>query len=121
MNVEINIEDYLDRDTLVQMAKDVAYDKFKFENTNVKTLLSNAAYEIVKKHCAETLGVDAIKQIEENTQKLATDEESLKFCLFYDGSRFSNINDNAKGIALKVAENYLLNKCILERKTILWL
>lgn len=112
MNVEINIEDYLDKDTLVQIAKDVAYNKFALENTNVKTLLSNAAYENVKKYCAETLGVDAMKQIEETTQKLATDEQSLRFCLFYDGSRFGSINDKEKGIALKIAEEYLKKSCV---------
>lgn len=113
MNVEIDIEDYLDRDTLVQIAKDVAYSKFKLESEycNVKTLLSNAAYEIVKKYCADTLGVDAMKQIEENTQKLATDESSLKFCLFYDGAQYGGLSKE-KGIALKTAEDYFKKSCV---------
>jgi hypothetical protein len=111
MKVEINLEDYLDRDEMKHIAETVAYGKFSESTTPVETMLSNATYEIVKKHCEETLGIDAMKKIQDETRKLATDESSLKFCLFYDGSKYGSF-DKTKGIALKVAENYLLDKCI---------
>lgn len=111
--MNFNPMDYLTNDEKKELAmRAVEAQFFKCPNTQpLDVLLSNAAYKSVMKKVGEEMGSDAEETIKENVEKLIQDPSNLKFCLFYDGSHFSSL-DNTKGAALAIAEEYVRTACV---------
>jgi len=113
--MEIDIEKYLTEDQMTDIVKDAVADMVRHEtqHTNLKTILGNTAYEVVKTICEKDLSEDAKRIIAEKVDSIATNESSLNFALFYEPSHYGNCFQNQrKGIALQIAEDYVRAKCV---------
>jgi hypothetical protein len=108
-----NPMDYLTNEEKKELAKRAVEAQFlKCQSTQpLDVLLSNAAYKSVMKKVGEEMGSDAEETIKENVKELLKDPNNLKFCLFYDGSHYSSL-DNTKGAALAIAEEYVRTACV---------
>ena len=112
--MEIDIAKYLTEDQMTDIVKDAVADMVRRETqyTNLKTILGNTAYEVVKTICEKDLGEDAKRIIAEKVDSIAANESSLKFVLFYEPSHYGNSFNERKGIALQIAEDYVRAKCV---------
>lgn len=114
--MEIDIAKYLTDGQMAEIVRDAVADKVRHETqfTDLKTILGNTAYEVVKTICEKDLGEDAKRIIAEKVDSIATNESSLNFALFYEPSHYgSGCFQNArKGIALQIAEDYVRAKCV---------
>jgi len=113
--MEIDIAKYITEDQMTVIVKDAVSDMVRRETqyTNLKTILGNAAYEVVKTICEKDLGEDAKRIIAEKVDSIATNESSLNFALFYEPSHYGSCFPNErKGIALQIAEDYVRAKCV---------
>lgn len=106
LNVEINIADYLDHETL----KSIATDTFKslinhsmYTEGDAKRILSNSAYDIVSDILEKRYEMNLEFELVNKCLKIINDENSVKFELFRD-------YDGKKGIGL-----VLLEKIVTER------
>jgi hypothetical protein len=106
LNVEINIADYLDYETL----KNLATDLFKSHisrsmdtECNIKRILSNSAYDIVSDILEKKHGMDLESDLEKKCLDIINDENSLRFELFRD-------YDGKKGIGLVLLEKIVTEK-----------
>ena len=106
LNVEINIADYLDHETL----KDIATDMFKSHisssmqsECDANRILSNSAYHIVSDILEKKHGMNLESALEKKCLDIINNESSVKFELFY------NYNGK-KGIGLILLEKIVTEK-----------
>lgn len=112
MKTEINLADFLDADELKSIAVDVAKRSIcnsLDDKRNVERVVNNAAWDVVGEKVKAALGKDMEDAIVEETKKLATNEQSLRFALFRDDREYGG---NKIGVALQIAENHVRQSCV---------
>lgn len=106
LNVEINIADYLDHDTLTSIATDMfksLVSNSMRSECDVNRLLSNSAYDIVCDILEKKHGINLESDLEKKCLDIINDENSLRFELFRD-------YDGKKGIGLVLLEKIVTEK-----------
>lgn len=106
LNVEINIADYLDHETLTSIATDLF--KYHISRTmdseyDAKRILSNSAYEIVGDILEKKHGMNLESDLVKKCLDIINDENSLRFEMFRD-------YDGKKGIGLVLLEKIVTEK-----------
>ena len=108
LNVEINIADYLDHETLTSIATDMFkshISRSMQSECDATRILSNSAYDIVCDILEKRHGINLESDLEKKCLDIINDEHSVKFELFrnYD-------YDNKKGIGLVLLEKIMIYK-----------
>lgn len=106
LNVEINIADYLDHESLLLIATDMFKSHISRSLQNecdATRILSNSAYDIVCDILEKRHGINLESDLEKKCLDIINDENSLRFELFreYDGK---------KGIGLVLLEKIVTEK-----------
>lgn len=106
LNVEINIADYLDHETLKRLATDMFerhISRSMYSECDTKRILVNSAYDIVCDILEKRHGMNLESELEKKCVDIINDENSVKFELFrnYDGK---------KGIGLVLLEKIVTEK-----------
>jgi hypothetical protein len=108
LNVEINIADYLDHETLTLIATETFKSLINHSmNTegDAKRILVNSAYDIVSDILEKRHGINLESDLEKKCLDIINDEHSVKFELF----RNSDYNGK-KGIGLVLLEKIVTEK-----------
>jgi hypothetical protein len=106
LNVEINIADYLDHETLKNLATDLFkshISRTMYSECDTKRILANSAYDIVCDILEKRHGINLESELEEKCLNIINDENSVRYELFRDyGDR--------KGIGLVLLEKIVTEK-----------
>lgn len=108
LNVEINIADYLNHDTLKRIATDIFKNnisRLTYSECDTRNLLSNTAYDIVCDILEKRHGINLESELENKCLDIINDENAIKFELFRNGSY-----DGKKGIGLVLLEKIMIYK-----------
>jgi hypothetical protein len=106
LNVEINIADYLDYETLKSIATDIFKSNISramWRECDAKRILSNSAYDIVSNILENKHGMNLESELEKKCVDIINDENSVKFELFHN-------YDDKKGIGLVLLEKIVTEK-----------
>lgn len=106
LKVEINITDYLDHESLTQIATEMFQSHISnsmHSESDVKRILSNSAYDIVCDILEKKHGINLESELVDKCLKIINDENSVRFELFRD-------YDGKKGIALVLLEKIVTEK-----------
>lgn len=106
LNVEINIADYLDYETLKSIATDIFKNsiiRLMHDGDVAQRILTNSAYDIVCDILEKKHGINLEDELGNKCVKIINDENSVRFELFRDyGDR--------KGIGLVLLEKIVTEK-----------
>jgi hypothetical protein len=106
LKVEINIADYLDYETLKNLATDLFkshISRTMYSECDAKRILSNSAYDIVSDILENRHGINLESDLEKKCLDIINDENSVRYELFRDyGDR--------KGIGLVLLEKIVTEK-----------
>jgi hypothetical protein len=108
LNVEINIADYLDHETLKNLATDLFkshISRTMYSECDAKRILVNSAYDIVCDILEKRHGINLESELEEKCLNIINDENSVKYELFRNGAY-----DGKKGIGLVLLEKIVTEK-----------
>ena len=106
LNVEINIADYLDHESLTLIATDMFKGLIHHQmnsECDAKRILENSAYDIVSDILEKKHGMNLESDLEKKCLDIINDENSLRFELFRD-------YDGKKGIGLVLLEKIVTEK-----------
>ena len=106
LNVEINIADYLDHETLKRIATDIFksnISRLMYSECDTKRILSNSAYDIVCDILEKRHGINLESDLEKKCLEIINDNSSVRYELFRD-------YDGKKGIGLVLLEKIVTNK-----------
>jgi hypothetical protein len=108
LKVEINIADYLDYETLKNLATDIFksnISRLMYSECDAKRILVNSAYDIVSDILEKRHGINLESDLEKKCLDIINDENSVKYELF----RNSDYNGQ-KGIGLVLLEKIVTEK-----------
>ena len=106
LNVEINIADYLDHETLKNLATDLFkshISRTMYSECDTKRILSNSAYDIVCDILEKKHGINLESELEQKCLNIINDDCSVKYELFRDYY-------GKKGIGLVLLEKIVTEK-----------
>jgi hypothetical protein len=106
LNVEINIADYLDHETLKNLATDLFkshISRTMYSECDAKRILVNSAYDIVCDILEKRHGINLESELEEKCLNIINDENSVRYEMFRD-------YDGKKGIGLVLLEKIVTEK-----------
>lgn len=106
LKVEINIADYLDYETLKNLATDLFkshISRTMYCECDTTRILSNSAYDIISDILEKRHGINLESDLEKKCLKVINDESSVRFELFRD-------YDGKKGIGLVLLEKIVTEK-----------
>lgn len=121
LNVEINIADYLDHETLKNLATDLFkshISRTMYSECDAKRILANSAYDIVCDILEKRHGINLESELEEKCLNIINDENSVRYEMFrdYGGSRGIGlvllekiVTEKLQDKLEKVAENIIKN------------
>lgn len=121
LNVEINIADYLDYETLQSIATDLFRSHIissMHDGDVAKRILVNSAYDIVSDILEKKHGINLESELEEKCLNIINDEKSVRYEMFrdYGGSRGIGlvllekiVTEKLQDKLEKVAENIIKN------------
>lgn len=106
LNVEINIADYLDNETLTSIATDMFKGLIRHymnSECDAKRILSNSAYDIVCDILEKKHGINLESTLVKKCLDIINDENSVRYEMFRD-------YDGKKGIGLVLLEKIVTEK-----------
>jgi hypothetical protein len=106
LNVEINIADYLDYETLKNLATDLFkshISRTMYSECDTKRILSNSAYDIMCDILEKKHGINLESELEEKCLNIINDENSVRYEMFRDYG-------DKKGIGLVLLEKIVTEK-----------
>lgn len=106
LNVEINIADYLDHETLKNLATDLFkshISRTMYSECDTKRILVNSAYDIVCDILEKKHGINLESELEQKCLNIINDDCSVKYELFRDYY-------GKKGIGLVLLEKIVTEK-----------
>ena len=110
LNVEINIADYLDHETLKRIATDMFksnISRLMYSECDTKRILSNSAYDIVCDILEKRHGINLESDLEKKCLDIINDKTSVKYELFRDDHDYYS---GKKGIGLVLLEKIVTEK-----------
>lgn len=108
LNVEINIADYLDHETLKNLATDLFkshISRTMYSECDAKRILVNSAYDIVSDILEKRHGINLESDLEKKCLDIINDENSVRYELFRNSDY-----DGRKGIGLVLLEKIVTEK-----------
>lgn len=116
MEVSINIEDYLSKEEIKEIAKEqIAIsikEKFRKES-DIERIITNLSYEFLFKAISEAIGKDSLEMIKDKVQTLLMDDSHISYLIWRKKDAWENEESPAVTImnqAIKDNHNLIENK-----------
>lgn len=116
MEATINIEDYLSKEEIKDIAKEqiacAIREKFKKES-DIERIITNLSYEFLFKAVSESVGEDAFERIRGKVTELLEDDSHIRYCLWRKKDAWENEESPAITILNKAIED---NRGLIENR-----
>lgn len=116
MEVSINIEDYLSKEEIKEIAKEeISYaiqEKFRKES-DIERIITNLSYEFLFKAVSKAIGKDALEMIKDKVVELLMDDSRIKYLLWRKKDVWENEESPAVTIMNQAIEN---NRELIENR-----
>ena len=116
MEVSINIEDYLSKEEIKEIAKEeLSYaiqEKFRKES-DIERIITNLSYEFLFKAVSEAIGKDSLEMIKDKVVELLMDDSRIKYLLWRKKDVWENEESPAVTIMNQAIED---NRELIENR-----
>lgn len=93
MEISINIEDYLSKEEIKEIAKEqisyVIQEKFRKEN-DIECIITNLSYGFLFKAVSEAIGKDSLDMIKDKVVELLMDDSNIRYLLWRKKDAWEN-------------------------------
>ena len=93
MEININIEDYLSKEEIKEIAKEqISYaikEKFRKES-DIERIITNLSYEFLFKAVSEAIGKDSLEMIKDKVAELLMDDSHISYFLWRKKDAWEN-------------------------------
>ena len=93
MEININIEDYLSKEEIKEIAKEqISYaikEKFRKES-DIERIITNLSYEFLFKAVSEAIGKDSLEMIKDKVTELLMDDSHISYLLWRKKDAWEN-------------------------------